>query len=145
MSDTKVTGGRYLLQLDLNGGTDYDIVVCLTNVGISRQVNVQDSSSACGPDKSPSTVDISYSGEGQFVIAPELGKVSVAALKQACQSKTTVGFLIGPMDSDIQSGDVTETGTGFISQFDESYPFDNVATFTMSLQPYGTPVITEES
>lgn len=140
MADTKVSGGRYLLWFDLAGGTDYDLVVCLTQVGSSTSVNTVDASTACGSDKSAGTVEISYSGEGQVLIDPSVGATSIAALKQACRNKTTLGFMYGPENP--IAGDVVETGTGFLSQFDDTFPYDSNGTFSLTFQPYGTPTIT---
>jgi hypothetical protein len=87
---TKVSGGRYLLSLDLAGATDYDTVVCATSLGSSTSVNSVDASSACGPDKSPGTVDISYTFEGQILIAPVSGEVSLAALSAVRQKEIQI-------------------------------------------------------
>lgn len=140
MADTKVQGGEYLLLIDTAGGTSYDTVVCATSVSSATSIGVVDASSACGADKSPGTVEISYSFEGQTLISPTGSKVSIDGLLQACRNKTTVGFKFGRVTP--ISGDVTQTGTGYISEFNENYPYDNVGTFTLTLQPYGTPTIT---
>ena len=67
MAEHKVQGSNMLLFIDPTGGTNYDMVVCLTSVGCSASVSVVDASSACGPDKSPGTVEMSYSFEGQHL------------------------------------------------------------------------------
>lgn len=131
-----------LLFIDPAGGTDYDTVVCLTSVGKSDSINVVDASSACGPDKSPGTLEISYSFEGQHLQDPVSGKISGTSLRQLLRAKTTIGWKIAP-ESPV-AGDEIEEGTGYLSELSSTYSYDSVATFSGSLQPYGTPSITIE-
>lgn len=131
-----------LLFIDPAGGTDYDTVVCLTSVGKSDSINVVDASSACGPDKSPGTLEISYSFEGQHLQDPVSGKISGTSLRQLLRAKTTIGWKIAP-ESPV-TGDEIEEGTGYLSELSSTYAYDSVGTFTGTLQPYGTPTITIE-
>ena len=142
MAEHKVAGGTMLLFIDPNGGTDYDTVVCLTSVGKSDSVNVVDASSACGPDKSPGTLEISYSFEGQHLQDPVTGKISGTSLRQLLRNKTTIGWMISP-ESPV-TGDEIESGTGYLSELSSTYSYDSVGTFTGTIQPYGTPSITIE-
>jgi len=137
MAEHKVSGGTMLLFIDPAGGTTYDMVVCLTTVGKSNTINVVDASSACGPDKSPGTLEISYSFEGQHLQDPITGKISGTSLLQLLRAKTTVGFKIAPETP--VAGDEIESGTGYFSELSSTYAFDSVGTFTGTLQPYGTP------
>jgi hypothetical protein len=137
MAEHKVSGGTMLLFIDPAGGTAYDMVVCLTTVGKSNTINVVDASSACGPDKSPGTLEISYSFEGQHLQDPVTGKISGTSLLQLLRAKTTVGFKIAPETP--VAGDEIESGTGYFSELSSTYAFDSVGTFTGTLQPYGTP------
>jgi len=140
MAEHKVSGGTMLLFIDPTGGTSYDTVVCLTSVGKSDSVNVVDAGSACGPDKSPGVLDISYSFEGQHLQDPATGKVSGTSLRSLLRSKTTIGWKIAPETPAI--GDEIEEGTGFLSELSSTYAFDSVGTFSGSFMPYGTPTIT---
>lgn len=142
MAEHKVAGGTMLLFIDPAGGTDYDTVVCLTSVGKSDSVNVVDASSACGPDKSPGTLEISYSFEGQHLQDPVTGKISGTSLRQLLRDKTTIGWKIAP-ESPV-AGDEIEEGTGFISELSSTYSYSEIGTFSGSIQPYGTPSITIE-
>ena len=139
MAEHKVSGGTMLLFIDPAGGTAYDTVVCLTSVGKSDSVNVVDAGSACGPDKSPGVLDISYSFEGQHLQDPVTGKVSGTSLRQLLRSKTTIGWKIAPESPAI--GDEIEEGTGFLSELSSTYAFDSVGTFSGSFMPYGEPTI----
>lgn len=140
MAEHKVAGGTMLLFIDPTGGNNYDTVVCLTSVGKKDSVSVVDASSACGPDKSPGTVEISYSFEGQHLQDPVTGKISGTSLRQLLRAKTTVGWKISPVSP--VTGDEVEEGTGYLSELSSTYAFDSVGTFSGTLQPFGTPVIT---
>lgn len=139
MAEHKVAGGTMLLFIDSAGGTSYDMVVCLTSVGKSNTINVVDASSACGPDKSPGVLEISYSFEGQHLQDPSGGSLSGTSLLQLLRGKTTVGFKIAPVSP--VTGDESEEGTGYFSELSSTYAFDSVGTFSGALQPYGTPTI----
>jgi len=140
MSEHKVQGGTMLLFIDPAGGTSYDTVVCLTSVGKTSSVNVVDAASACGPDKSPGVLDLSYTFEGQHLQDPSGGKISGTSLRQLLRAKTTIGWKIAP--ENLQVGDEVETGTGFLSELSSTYAFDSVGTFSGTFQAYGTPSLT---
>ena len=140
MAEHKVSGGTMLLFIDPAGGTSYSTVVCLTSVTKNNSVNVIDASSACGPDKSPGTIDISIGFEGQHLQDPVSGKVSGTSLLQLLRDKQTVGWKVAPETP--VAGDEIESGTGYISELSATYGFDAVGTFTGTIQPYGTPTIT---
>jgi len=137
MAEHKVAGGTMLLFIDPTGGTDYDTVVCLTSVSKADSITVVDASSACGPDKSPGTLELSYAFEGQHLQDPDSGKVSGTSLRQLLRAKTTIGWKIAP-ESPV-TGDEIEEGTGFLSELSSTYAFDSVGTFTGTIQPYGDP------
>ena len=139
MAEHKVAGGTMLLFIDPTGGDDYDMVVCLTSVGKSDSVTVVDASSACGPDKSPGTLELSYSFEGQHLQDPDNGKISGTSLRQLLRAKTTIGWKIAPETP--VAGDEIEEGTGYFSELSSTYAFDSVGTFTGTIQPYGTPTL----
>ena len=140
MAEHKVQGGTMLLFIDPAGGTSYDTVVCLTSVGKSDSVTVVDASSACGPDKSPGTVEISYSFEGQHLQDPAGGTISGTDLRTLLRAKTTVGFKISPVTP--VTGDEIEEGVGYFSELSSTYAFDSVGVFSGVIQPFGTPTIT---
>jgi hypothetical protein len=140
MSEHKVQGGDMLLFIDPNGGQNYDTVVCLTSVGVSDSVSVVDASSACGPDKSPGTVEMSYSFEGQHIQDPNGGDISGTDLRILLRAEQTIGWKLSPLNP--QPGDEIQEGTGYLSELSSTYAFDSVGTFTGTLQPYGMPTIT---
>jgi hypothetical protein len=140
MAEHKVQGSTMLLFIDPAGGTAYDTVVCLTSVGKSDSVNVIDAASACGPDKSPGMLDLSYTFEGQHLQDPDSGKISGTDLRVLLRSKTTIGWKIAPVS--VVGGDEIESGTGFFSELSSTYSFDSIGTFSGTLQPIGTPTLT---
>jgi len=139
MAEHKVAGGTMLLFIDPTGGTDYDTVVCLTSVSKADSITVVDASSACGPDKSPGTLELSYSFEGQHLQDPASGKVSGTSLRQLLRSKTTIGWMISP-ESPV-TGDEIESGTGFLSELSSTYAFDSIGTFSGTINPFGDPTL----
>jgi hypothetical protein len=143
MAEHKVAGGTMLLFIDPAGGTAYDTVVCLTSVGKADSVTVVDAASACGPDKSPGTLELSYSFEGQHLQDPTTGRISGTDLRSLLRSKTIVGWKIAPETP--VTGDEIESGTGFLSELSSTYAFDSVGTFTGSIQPQGTPTLSVQA
>lgn len=139
MAEHKVQGGDMLLFIDPTGGDDYSTVVCLTSVGVSDSVGVIDASSACGPDKSPGSLDISISFEGQHLQDPDSLHISGTDLRLLLRSETTIGWKIAPLVP--VDGDEIQYGTGYFSELSSTYAFDSVGTFTGTIQPYGTPTI----
>jgi len=114
MAEHKVQGSNMLLFIDSNGGTDYDLVVCLTSVSKADSVSVVDASSACGPDKSPGMLELSYSFEGQHLQDPDGGSISGTDLRFLLRSEQTIGWMIAP-EAPV-TGDEIESGTGFLSE-----------------------------
>ena len=141
-SPHKVAGGTMLLYIDSTGtgSGNYDTVVCLTNVTKSATVSVVDASSACGPDKSPGTIELSYGFEGQHLQDPNTGDISGTSLRQLLMSKATIAWSIEPVSP--VTGDEIEEGFGFISELSSTYAYDSVGVFTGTISPIGTPSIT---
>jgi len=140
MAEHKIQGGDMLLFIDPTGGTNYDTVVCLTSVSSNDSVSVVDASSACGPDKSPGTIEVSISFEGQHLQDPVSGTISGTNLLQLLRAEQTIGWKLSP--SSPVAGDEIQEGTGFISELSSTYSYDTIGVFTMSISPYGLPTIT---
>ena len=137
MAEHKVAGGDYILKI--NG----DTVVCLTSVSSNDSVTVVDASSACGPDKSPGSLEISFSFEGQHLQDPDGGKISGTDLRTFLRAESAITFEISPAIP--KTGDEVQSGIGFLSELSSTYAFDNVGTFTGTIQCYGTPSISTYS
>lgn len=133
-----------LLYMDLSGiapYTNYDTVVCLTEVSPQDSVAVIDSSSACGPDKQAGIAEFTIGGSGIHLVDPTTGKVSGTSLRIALRNKTLCGYKISPATP--EEGDEIETGTCFVQQLGSTYNFNAPTNFTFTLQPYGTSTITQ--
>jgi hypothetical protein len=98
-----------------------------------------DASSACGPDKSPGAIDISYTFEGQHLQDPISGNISGTDLRLLLMAEQTVGWKLSPETP--VAGDEIQEGTGFISELSSTYAFDSIGVFSGSLMPYGVPTI----
>lgn len=133
--------GSVLLFIDPAGGTSYDTVVCGRKVGKQATVNSIDAGSSCGPAKLPGTLDISFDFEGVVLQSPEADTISATDLRIIMYSKNTIGFKICP--EGLVTGDEIESGVGFISDISTDYSYNDVATFTMTIQPLGTTAVSE--
>lgn len=140
MAEHKVAGGTMLLFIDPTGGTDYDMVVCLTSVGKNNSVNVIDGNTMCGYDKTVGDVTIDYNFEGFHLQNPDTGKISGTSLLELLRSKTKIGFKIAP--EAFIGGDEIEEGTGYITELSATYSFDAVGSFSGTITPNAIPVIT---
>jgi len=143
MAEHKVAGGTMLLFIDPSGSSAYDTVVCLTSVSKADSVTVVDAASACGPDKSPGTLELSYSFEGQHLQDPNSGTISGTDLRVLLRGKVQFGWKIAPVSP--ITGDEIETGIGFFSELSSTYAFDSIGTFTGTIQPIGVPSLSIQS
>jgi hypothetical protein len=142
MSAHKVKAGTMWLYISPENDGNYDTVVCGLNVGRDDSAQEIDASSQCGPDTEVGTLTLSRSFEGQHLQDPETGKISGTSLRTLFYNKTKVGYMIAPEDpitGDPVTGDEVETGEGYITALSDSYAFDAVGTFQLTLKPSGTP------
>jgi hypothetical protein len=131
--------GGVLLFIDPLGGTSYDTAVCMTNIDSSIQNAVIDADSACGPKKMPGMQSFKVDFEGYQIQDPATGKLSGSDLKQLALNKTEFSYKISPATP--VTGDEVQTGKAFIAEISDSYSYNEASTFSMSLQPVGTPTI----
>jgi len=141
MAEHKISGNDMLLMISDDGGTTYDTIVCLTSNGITRATNEIDAKTKCGPDKLPGTQDVTLSFEGQSML--DTGDISIADLFDFWQNKTTINWKMGPVSP--VTGDVTWSGTGFISKLDDTYAQDTPGTFSGAVGVYGSMSITVQA
>lgn len=132
MASHKISGNDVLLFIGTDG-TNYDTVVCLTSNGITRATNTIDAKTKCGPDKLPGTQDISLTFEGQIMLDVA---GSLEDLYDYWSNKTTIYWKMGPVSP--VAGDITWSGTGFLSKLDETYAQDTPGTFSGEIGIYGT-------
>ena len=135
MAERKISGDDVLLFIGTDGVT-YNTVVCLTSQSVTRATSEIEANTKCGPDRLPGTQTNGVSFEGQILLDPDSGKISVDDLDDYWRNKTTIYWKMGK--SIPTEGDITYYGTGFISQLDETYAQDAPSTFTGSIGVYGT-------
>lgn len=140
MAEHKISGNDMLLFIGTDG-TTYDTVICLTSNGITRSTNEIDAKTKCGPDKLPGTQDVAVNFEGQVMLDPATG-TSLADLYSYWANKTTIYWKMGPVTP--VTGDITWSGTGFVSKLDDTYQQDNPGTFSGSIGIYGSMSIDVE-
>lgn len=138
MAEHKIAGSTMMMYIDPNGGTDYDMVVCLTSLNREDSVGEIDATSYCGPDSQPGAVTVGARTADGFVLAdPTSGKLSAFDLRTLLHSRTTIGYKISPAVP--QDGDEIESGTAYIQSLSDSYGVTDAGTFSLSIKPYGTP------
>ena len=137
MAEHKISGNDVLLFISDDGVT-YDTVVCLTSNGITRATNSIDAKTKCGPDTLPGTQDIALQFEGQVML--DATGASLEALYDYWANKDTVYWKMGPATP--ATGDITWSGTGFISQLDDTYAQDTPGTFSGAISIYGSMTMT---
>lgn len=139
----KVQAKTMLLEIDPLGGTAYDQVVCLLTLSKQDTISEIDAASYCGPDSSPGELSISYSATAQHFQDPVSGEISGTSLRILARAKTTLGFRISPLVP--VTGDEVEYGTMYISEIGSEYSADTVGTFSLTMRPFGTPTLVEQS
>lgn len=134
MAEHKLSGNDVLLFVGTDGIT-YNTVVCLTSNGITRARNEIDANTKCGADKLAGVQSNGLTFEGQNMYDPSAGRVSVDDLDDYWRNNTTVYWKMGKAVPAI--GDVTYSGTGFISQLDEVFAQDTPSTFSGAIGVFG--------
>lgn len=132
MATHKLSGDDVVLMIGTSAGSE-DTIVCLTSNGITRATNEIDAKTKCGPDKLPGTQEITVNFEGQIVY--DSADVSLEDLFTWWESKTTIYWKMGPASP--VTGDITFSGSGFISALDDTYAMDSPGTFSGSIGVYG--------
>jgi hypothetical protein len=140
MAEHKLSGDDVVLMIS-DDGTTYNTVVCLTSNGITRATNEIDAKTKCGPDKLPGTQELAVNFEGQ--IAYDTGNASLEDLYDYWANKSTVYWKMGPASP--ITGDITFSGTGFISALDDTYAMDSPGTFSGTIGVYGSMTMSVES
>ena len=140
MAETKINGKERFLFLDLTGGTDYDLVVCLTANSYNRASSTIDASSYCGPDTRQGAQTITIDFTGQVMYNPDAGHISEGELNDAWQADSTVGWKLArgiPED-----GDSIYEGQGSILSLNDSGDLNSMLSFTASIGVSGIPTRT---
>jgi len=139
MAETKVSARDYILLADIDGDGTYKPVACLTTNSLTSTVNTIDATSKCGDQFQPGPAfNQSFKCDG-FAI-DETGTPSKDSYQQlyvAHSARTVFAMKMGKAVP--AAGDITYSGTVFISNFDvtaadkEDVKFS--ATFVVALPP----------
>jgi hypothetical protein len=139
MAETKVSARDYILLADIDGDSTFKAVACLTSNSLTSTLNVIDATSKCG-DQFQAGPSFSQSFRAEGFAIDETGtpaKDSYQQLYTAHAARTTFAMKMGKAVP--TSGDITYSGTVFISAFDvNAADKDDVkftATFTVALPP----------
>lgn len=139
MAETKVSARDYILLADIDGDSTFKPVACLTSNSLTSTLNVIDATSKCG-DQFQAGPSFSQSFRAEGFAIDETGtpaKDSYQQLYTAHAARTTFAMKMGKATP--TSGDITYSGTVFISAFDvNAADKDDVkftATFTVALPP----------
>ena len=139
MAETKVSARDYILLADIDGDGTFKPVACLTSNSLTSTLNVIDATSKCG-DQFQAGPSFSQSFRAEGFAIDETGtpaKDSYQQLYVAHAARTTFNMKMGKASP--TSGDITYSGSVFISAFDvNAADKDDVkftATFTVALPP----------
>jgi hypothetical protein len=139
MAETKVSARDYILLADIDNDGTFKPVACLTSNSLTSTLNVIDATSKCGDQfQAGPSFNQSFRAEG-FAI-DETGtpaKDSYQQLYAAHAARTTFAMKMGKATP--AAGDITYSGSVFISAFDvNAADKDDVkftATFTVAVPP----------
>lgn len=139
MAETKVSARDYILLADIDGDATFKPVACLTTNSLTSTVNTIDATSKCG-DQFQAGPSFTQSFKAEGFAIDETGtpsKDSYQQLYTAHAARTTFAMKMGKATP--TTGDITYSGTVFISSFDvTAADKDDVkfsATFTVALPP----------
>lgn len=137
MAEVKINGKERFLFLDLTGGTNYSLVVCLTANSYNRASSTIDASSYCGPDTRQGAQTITIDFTGQVMYNPDAGHISEGDLNDAWQTDQTVGWKLSRAIP--ENGDTIYEGKGSILSLSDSGDLNSMLSFTASIGVSGIP------
>ncbi len=133
MAKRKINGKDVLLFIDSTGaGSTYDTVVCLTSTGINRTTGVESSASRCGVDSGPGDQTTTIPFAGFVVYEAETGEMANSDMNTLWKNSTEIAWKISTAAP--VTGDVVQTGKGWISELNETYDQNGRASFTGTIQ-----------
>ena len=145
MAETKVSARDYILLADLTGGTTFLPIACLTTNSLTSTVNTIDATSKCGDQFQPGpSFTQSFKADG-FAI-DETGtpaKDSYQQLYAAHAARTVFPMKMGKAVP--VAGDITYSGTVWISNFDVNAADKDDVKFTATFVVYTPPVTQTET
>lgn len=145
MAETKVSARDYILLADIDGNATFKPVACLTSNSLTSTVNTIDATSKCGDEFQPGpSFTQSFQCEG-FAI-DETGspaKDSYQQLYAAHAARTVFAMKMGKATP--TSGDITYSGSVWISNFDVNADDKDDVKFSATFVVYTPPVTQTET
>jgi hypothetical protein len=145
MPETKVSARDYILLADIDGNATFKPVACLTSNSLTSTVNTIDATSKCGDEFQPGpSFTQSFQCEG-FAI-DETGspaKDSYQQLYAAHAARTVFAMKMGKATP--TSGDITYSGSVWISNFDVNADDKDDVKFSATFVVYAPPVTQTET
>jgi hypothetical protein len=145
MAETKVSARDYILLADIDGNATFKAVACLTSNSLTSTVNTIDATSKCGDEFQPGpSFTQSFQCEG-FAI-DETGspaKDSYQQLYAAHAARTVFAMKMGKATP--TSGDITYSGSVWISNFDVNADDKDDVKFSATFVVYAPPVTQTET
>ncbi len=132
----EISGNDILLFIDPAGGTNWDLIVCLTSNSLERTTNEIDAASKCGPNLLPGNQTIKVNFDFHDVLDTANGELSEGSLHPLWAAKTIVSWKFGKANP--AAGDVTYTGTGFLGTLNTTAAQNAPVVTTSSIAVQGT-------
>ena len=140
MPETKVSARDYILLADIDGNATFKPVACLTSNSLTSTVNTIDATSKCGDEFQPGP-SFTQSFECEGFAIDETGspaKDSYQQLYAAHAARTVFAMKMGKATP--TSGDITYSGSVWISNFDVNADDKDDVKFTATFVVYAPPV-----
>lgn len=134
MAERKIAGKDMFLLIGTQPNV-FSTVVCLTTKTLSRTTDEIDAATQCGPDTLPGALKNSVTFEGSIALDPAAGRISDDDLDDYWRNTTTIYFKITELNPTI--GSIIYSGSGFISQLDDTWALNDPSTFSGKLGIYG--------
>jgi len=135
MAQRKMLGADQVIMIDPAGGTDYKLVICLTEGSFSITNNEIESTTKCGVDTQPGNQKLSLGFNGELMLSPDTPKLGAVSLFQLAHNKTQFGWRKGPAIP--VTGDHVIVGKGFFSKYDTTDGSEGAATFSATVGVIG--------
>lgn len=132
----EISGLDVLLWIDPLGGTDWQLAVCLTTNSLERTTTVIDAASKCGPYKLPGVQSIQVPFAFNDVLDLNTGEISEGDLHDLWNEKTVFSWKTGVATP--QSGDITYSGIGFLSDLKLTAAQNSAYAATATIEVQGS-------
>jgi len=142
MADIIIAGKDVYVTIGADGQSQR-VIFCQVSATRNYSMNVIDSSSKCNPaSKTPGIKDYTLDVSLQRTWDPALDHYSEKFLHDAFEDDTLVDYTVGKAAP--TTGDLVETGKGYITSMTKTDDKDNPATMDITITATEAPVLTLE-